>query len=93
MGKVVTTGVSILSTQVTISTYKLGRVQKTTIYTDDTRTVKVSEIVYSYAGSKVTQAVTTTYAPDGITPVRVDTSNYFNDKAADGSDMVIEKKA
>ncbi len=82
MGKVVTTGVVIVSTEVTVREYSLGRVSKETIYTDDTRVTKAQETVYTYSGSKVTQGVKTTYGPDGTTAEKVETVGYFEDATA-----------
>jgi hypothetical protein len=92
MGKQVTNGQSITSTQVTTRSYVSGRLTNQTIYTNDTRTVKVSDIINTYVGSKLVTTVSTIYGSDGITPVSVDTINYFEDAIA-GGNKSIEKRS
>lgn len=78
MGKQTTSGRTPQS-EVTVREVSMpGRVDKETVYTDDTRTVKVREVVHTYQGNKITKTVTTHY--EGGVAGRVETLDYFEDQ-------------
>ncbi|HUU21633.1 MAG TPA: hypothetical protein VM389_03775 [Phycisphaerae bacterium] len=90
MGKQATTGRALQSEVTVREVSQPGRVDKETVYTDDTRTVKVREVAHTYQGNKLTQTVTTHYA--GGVAGRVETLDYFEDQVG-GVTHEIEKRS
>lgn len=92
MAKLVTGGDTFVDTTVTVRDYaKNGLLQKETLFEDDTRAVKLEEVVYTYQGTKLVKREKSTF--HGPVVAKHETTEFFEETLPTGERRLIEKRS